>query len=854
MAGAIPGNAEAFEVLLRFVVDKQGLQAVQSGAVSMSDAVRRLGDEGQLMTLAATQLGPALDVQIKKTAELQNAWWKTQRVLRASAFVFKEIAMVGTAMILPFIGAAVKFAAEAKKVADKDSTDLDPIAAKWIKLSDSIKVSTMSIGKTSATVLMPYFETLDKLVSRAATFVEKNPDVIKAALTVGAIVLSIGTLGALVTNGVKMVVDVKFVWASLQNVLASQGMIRASGQNLEAAIMMLQASGSYDMAQAALLSGTGPALATGGAGPLAAAGGYIAGLATKMAGGLKGLTDKAAILIIGASAGIANKLVGAGNWVARSLFTTSEKLAFGIAGALSKASSTIMIAGTGGATKLYGASNALSAALLKITPAVAAQGLKLLGVTAIALAIGAEIGKLIGNAINKQIQGEDYKEQGLGDAFRTLTRIETTVLQLVILKLNKLGIVSDSAAAAMALVTKSFDTWITKLLHLDKAAGDAGDAIESLSQALEGNEHEAEIVKAYTKMIEEEAAAAKELAKDQLKVVEAANRKTVEAMEKAREDINKIGGNLAKAIDKIRADSRKDELRREQDHQLDIAKTIRDAEIDREKEEEDHQERLRKLALAHDRKVEQLTIERDAFGLRQENISYKDAVTEEDQQYDKDRRRAKEALDLKLKDMEESYKLERKRRLDDVEETIKEKQKEAAEAITQRKIELAKELTEVRRKRDEELRELIAKNLEEHNKRREAFIALVRDLDANLLGEKALKAKYYALMLKDADAFLAAYRKKLPTAPKSAGGVGGVVTGGGGVANNYVPSATLNPFESSMPALGNLMNLRTRQTQSHGNQIINLYASNGVTVKQVTRMLTESNSLVLRDLAHAIGA
>ena len=45
------------------------------------------------------------------------------------------------------------------------------------------------------------------------------------------------------------------------------------------------------------------------------------------------------------------------------------------------------------------------------------------------------------------------------------------------------------------------------------------------------------------------------------------------------------------------------------------------------------------------------------------------------------------------------------------------------------------------------------------------FIAEIRDLDASLLGEKNLKARYYTLMLADADKFLADYRLKLASTP-----------------------------------------------------------------------------------------
>lgn len=240
--------ANAFDILLRFVLDKKTLAEVHNGTKSVQEALAGIDGASNAVGITAMKLQPILEEQNRIAAALQNSWWRAQRQLKAAQFVMTQMVAVGAAMSAPI----VKFATDYIKEYDKLGLKGDETVERWKAAMNKIKGAELSVGKTAVDVLLPTLEKVAVLAENAAAFVEKNPDIIRAALETGAVLITLGTIGTLLIQGIKLVVDVKFVAASVQNMAASALAMEAAKVNLKAALIHA-AAGEYDLAQDAAL-------------------------------------------------------------------------------------------------------------------------------------------------------------------------------------------------------------------------------------------------------------------------------------------------------------------------------------------------------------------------------------------------------------------------------------------------------------------------------------------------------------------------------------------------------------------------------------------------------------------------
>lgn len=231
-AGAF--GQQAFDILLRFVLDKQTLADVQNGTTSVGQALDKFYLTQSDVAGATLQLSTALEEQEKKTAALQRGWWRAQRELRAAQFAMTALIAVGGAITAPLIATATTWASEMEKANAKG----DQVYDRWRNAMTVIKGAELEVGRTTAEVLLPTLEKLAELADKGSKFVAEHPDIIKAALTTGAALLTIGTLGSILVQGIKLYVDVKFVSSSLMIQASAFLMEQASKRQLAAASIM----------------------------------------------------------------------------------------------------------------------------------------------------------------------------------------------------------------------------------------------------------------------------------------------------------------------------------------------------------------------------------------------------------------------------------------------------------------------------------------------------------------------------------------------------------------------------------------------------------------------------------------
>lgn len=625
-------DEKTLNILLRFTLDTQAQGRIRSGI---------------------NTLETELDKVRAKSLAVQKSLIDMSESAQQAGRDYTKIFATGAGITGGIFAAAERYVRTAKVATS--------ITEEWTSQTNKLQNSQSRIGATLAKEALPMLKQATELASRAATFVERNPEIVKAALNTGVAVATLGAVGMAVSKGVKLYADVKLIAVGAQQVLAGKLMSDAAKAQLAAAGVSK----------------------VGGLGLGAAATGTAAG-------------------------------------------TTAT---------------------------------AASSVLLPIVT------------TVVALLAGSYLGTKLGNAGGKAIYGDQWKDQGFGEAMKgaweTTRKIAllASPLHLVAGEAQKLGIISGETR--------------TKIFNLEKSILGLGESAAKKSVGVKGqlpagfggnvSDDQRSIVDAYTDMLKEEKEATKQYASDRLSIITGANSNELQIIRNGARARSSIMQNYEKTILKITEDFQKSNAAAEQAYQQQRAQAIQAANIDIQRMEQDHKENMRKLLVEHNDRVNDLVGQRDALGLALENRSYNRKRKEEEDANAKAIARRRQDLAILLRDMAQNAAAERaarlaeyKQQMADAEEQKKEELKRLAEATR-----LESEAN--RKAKEQALRELDIQHKTEQTRRREAFVAYVRDLDAAMLGEQRRRQSYYKAMLADVEAFLAQYRKSLPGGSSGSG-------------------------------------------------------------------------------------
>lgn len=300
--------------------------------------------------------------------------------------------------------------------------------------------------------------------------------------------------------------------------------------------------------------------------------------------------------------------------------------------------------------------------------------------------------------------------------------------------------------------------------ELDKLGDQAkvtADDLQSAVTGLAGSAHESEIVSAFEQWKADDARIVAEAAAQRVKIIADSEKQVVAETRKYANQVASINASADKRAQSITSNFLAQSAQDEANYQENRAKIIRDGGKEIREIEEAHQERLRKLTKDHNERVEDLTASRDALGLAKEQRRFNEQRAEENRNTRAEIAKHRTDLAERLAELDHEHQIEQAQRLAQFQEALAENEAQRKEQLKQAAEAHAEELNQIRAQRAQQLRELQEGLNAERLRRREVFIAEVRDLDAALLGEKNLKARYYTLMLADADRFLAAYRAKL---------------------------------------------------------------------------------------------
>lgn len=180
-------DERVLKAILRFALDKQGLNATKQGAEDVEDALERV--ERQLMNVreAADALGSIGEV----------------------------MAVTGAAMVAPFALAANSFVQYAGRA--------DVVSRQWMDNQRRLEESQRRVGRVAAQAILPVMDTLADLAEDAAGFAEKHPDAIKAILGIGGTLAAVGAAATTVAKAAQMFATVKGGFIGLARLFGAGG-------------------------------------------------------------------------------------------------------------------------------------------------------------------------------------------------------------------------------------------------------------------------------------------------------------------------------------------------------------------------------------------------------------------------------------------------------------------------------------------------------------------------------------------------------------------------------------------------------------------------------------------------------
>lgn len=618
------------DILIKFLID----QAAHGDAVRAFDTL-----EGKIKEFEES----VRDVK-KQISELRNV---SERIGNLGRTLF-----VGGGALAGGI-----FAIAAKYV--KDAKEATAVTEQWKESQDRLAKSGNRIGAVFAEQALPLLQRAAELAEKAATFIESNPEIVRAALNVGLITAGLGAIGIAVSKGIRLYADIAYI-----------ALIAAEKQGIK----------QFSLAIDKFLLGTAQFSKASGVQAVAGGGGITKGLA---------------------SVGL---LTGAGGATALGV-ALAATLGIAIGAAINDA--ITKFTGRGAYTNQF-------------------------------LTVGANsLAKNVFSPIAQRFGGDTPEE----------TERKTVIFTALIGKLT--GAIDENSPLwqkAAALVKKSSD--------------DMNDAVDGL-QGVQASEQFEQILKAYEdykrddlKMVEDHYNEREKIVSDSLKEEEDSARRLNDGIARVR---SQAGNSIRQTTRQFTEENRRAEV----DYATRRAQIVRDGGIEIQRIEQDLQERLRKLALDHGERMDDLARNRDALGLVKEQRRYNQERGEETRGAKIEIRQRRQDLAIRLQELQVSFEQERAQRLTEFRAKLQEIRSNAAAEISELRKQNQDELREIRAQRIARVRELDQQFVDERTRRRQQFIQQVRDLDASLLGEQNLKKEYQSKMIADLDKFLASYRAKL---------------------------------------------------------------------------------------------
>lgn len=294
-----------------------------------------------------------------------------------------------------------------------------------------------------------------------------------------------------------------------------------------------------------------------------------------------------------------------------------------------------------------------------------------------------------------------------------------------------------------------------------KGARNAAGALDNLGQSAEDVAKEADGWAVLRELERDNLEATRQLEADRARVIEDANRSIGDSLRRYVQVAGSIKANLGKSIASISTDFRRVNIEAENQYQTERSKIVQQGGEEIKRIEQDTQEQLRKLAEDHATQVNGLVAARDALGLVKAERDYERNRRDIENSKNKEIAQRRRDLSIQLADLAQSHAQQRAERiaqynqaLIDARTSAQTQLKEAAQARSQ-------EIADISRNRALALADLSKQYNEERRRRVQGALTTIQDIGAGLGAERALRQKYYGVIISDANAFMLAFQRSL---------------------------------------------------------------------------------------------
>ncbi len=269
-----PGATGAdFDVLLAFSLDEEANKRVQARTSTIEEELKRIQGEakktGQAINTAmqgtekkaeaaqksvakvgaemaklggrakqsSTQVNQALDSSIRKFKELEAAAGRAkQKASQISSVAARGAAISGQALLTggAIVGGVL---AEANRFAKEEETAGRATRAtrEWTQATEQLARARSRVDNVLLRESLPLLQQAARVAGQAANFIEKNPEIVQAALKTGVVLAGLGAVGLAVSKGIKLVADITYITAAATELIAAKLHNQAADKELAAA-------------------------------------------------------------------------------------------------------------------------------------------------------------------------------------------------------------------------------------------------------------------------------------------------------------------------------------------------------------------------------------------------------------------------------------------------------------------------------------------------------------------------------------------------------------------------------------------------------------------------------------------
>ena len=201
------------EAFLRFVLDRQTVQQVKSGAKSVEDALKQVQEQTE---------------KTQKQMDQVREWSGYFGDLSTSALFF------GSAVSGPLLLSIHQFVGAAGQA--------DSVSRDWLSSTDDLQRSYQRIGRVATQAVLPALEFAADVAEKLADYAEDHPGAIQALLYGGGALVGLAAVGEAVERGIRIYTDAKSLVAASQQLLAGRLMQDAANKQVGAAAGMQKGS------------------------------------------------------------------------------------------------------------------------------------------------------------------------------------------------------------------------------------------------------------------------------------------------------------------------------------------------------------------------------------------------------------------------------------------------------------------------------------------------------------------------------------------------------------------------------------------------------------------------------------